>query len=66
MNTKFWPTLVFGGIILGASAGYNVLRASTSAEMLAGYIIIIFAIVSVGYGFKLKGLSKKGVKEMAK
>ncbi|KKL07691.1 hypothetical protein LCGC14_2583450, partial [marine sediment metagenome] len=50
MKTKFWPTLVIGGILLTAASTLNLL-------------IIIFAILSVGYGFKLRRLAKKGIKD---
>ena len=50
MKTKFWPTLVIGGILLTAASTFNLL-------------IIIFAILSVGYGFKLRRLAKKGIKD---
>ena len=65
MKTKHGNKLIFIGIFLAMSAGSQIARGEYQGGpgILAFLIIAILAILSVGYGRKLKRLEKKGIKD---
>jgi hypothetical protein len=61
MKTKYNITLIIGGIIFGGSIGTGIVQGTM--DIYTAIPIFIFAVLSVGYGFKLRILAKKGIKD---
>lgn len=63
MKTKYWWFYVFGGIYLSMAIGAQIGNKlyNGSSEAIVNLILIAFAVLSVGYGFKLRRLYKRGI-----
>ena len=63
MKTKYWGFYVFGGIYFAMAIGAQIgnREYSESAETTINLILIVFAVLSVGFGFKLRRLYKRGI-----
>lgn len=58
MKTKYATTLILGGLFLAVAVGGSGFGGGIANLLMAG-----FAILSVGYGFKLRSLAKKGIED---
>lgn len=56
MKTKYWPSFVIGGWWIIYMGFYSV----------PSFLLVILGIISLGYGFKLKRLKKKGIEDTKK
>ena len=65
MKTKYWPTLVIGGIILAMGMGSQIGNQQYEGriDVMIALILLIFGVASVIFGFKLRKLAKKGIKD---
>lgn len=62
MKTKFASTYIFFGIMLGAGVGIQITSMPKEpASAVANLIMLAFAVMTLGYGFKLRKLARKGI-----
>lgn len=63
MKTKYYPWFIVLGVTTALGLGSEVSNHSIQSSGLSNLVIIIIAVSFLGYGFKLKGLAKKGIKD---
>ena len=63
MGTKYWWFFVFGGIYIALAIRGQIgnKQIQGRSEVFVNLTMLIFAVLSIGFGFKLRRLQKKGI-----
>ena len=62
MKTKYWATFVFFGMIFAASL-LSPVSSQDATERSVKMIFFFLAVIFLGYGYSLKKMAKKGIKD---
>lgn len=63
MKTKYWKIFVYGGILLAMGVGSQIGNPYLKTDPYANLFMVIFAVISVGFGFKLRRMNKNGIQD---